>query len=72
MFRNREQHDNARWRDMFYESQKQGVDEFGSLWLKVNNVVVQNVQSSFDTGSQQVRTLISVTILETLRATKTI
>ena len=57
-------------RDKFYKSQRQGTDEFGALWLKVNNAVVQNptISELFDFSQQQVRSLVSLTILETLRA----
>lgn len=55
------------WRDLFYETQREGADEFGNVWLLANNAVVQKCTGIFDVSLQQVRSLILLTILETLR-----
>jgi len=70
---NRRQWLESEQRDKFYESQRQGTDEFGALWLKVNNAVVQNptISELFDFSQQQVRSLVSLTMLETLRIATT-
>lgn len=52
---NRAQHDARRRQEAFDEAHKAGAEQFGPLWLRVNDWAVTKALGLFDTASLDVR-----------------
>lgn len=68
---NRNEHNKWRAKELFAETQKQGAHEFRGRWLAANDAAVSAVMQTdgvFDTAKPEVKALMSIAILSTLRA----
>lgn len=64
---NREQWQLDQMRELFEEAHHEGSTEFGGLWLAANESAVSRVLHLWDTGDIRIKTLMSLSILMTLR-----
>lgn len=66
---NKQEHERMQMQEAFKKSHQAGALEFGGLWLRANDAAVSSVAGwPFDTATIEVKSLMSVVILSTLRA----